>query len=45
MKEIMNNNQNKRKKVIKHFRDMEVYQRAFAAAMKIFTITKDFPNE
>ena len=45
MEEIMNNNQMKRKKIIKHFRDMEVYQRAFAAAMKIFTITKDFPNE
>jgi four helix bundle protein len=34
-----------RKKDIKHFRDLEVYQRAFSAAMKIFEITKDFPKE
>ena len=34
-----------RKKDIKHFRDLEVYKRAFSAAMKIFEITKDFPSE
>ena len=32
-----------RKKTIRHFRDLEVYQRAFAAAMEIFQITKQFP--
>ncbi len=34
-----------RKKDIKHFRDLEVYRRAFAAAMEIFQITKSFPAE
>lgn len=34
-----------RKKEIKHFRDLEVYQLAFQTAMKIFEITKDFPTE
>jgi four helix bundle protein len=34
-----------RKKDIKHFRDLEVYKKAFGAAMKIFEITKDFPSE
>ena len=34
-----------RKRDIRHFRDLEVYRRAFAAAMKIFEITKDFPSE
>ncbi|MCL5069028.1 MAG: four helix bundle protein [Thaumarchaeota archaeon] len=34
-----------RKKDIKHFRDLEVYQRGFAAAMKIFELTKRFPSE
>ncbi len=34
-----------RKKDLKHFRDLEVYQRAFAAAMRIFEITKTFPGE
>ena len=32
-----------RKRDIKHFPDLEVYKRAFAAAMEIFQITK-FPN-
>jgi four helix bundle protein len=41
----MNNTRMNRKKDIKHFRDLEVYQRAFSAAMKIFKITKDFPKE
>ncbi|MCF8026409.1 MAG: four helix bundle protein [Desulfobacteraceae bacterium] len=30
---------------MKHFRDLEVYQRAFAAAMRIYEITKTFPAE
>jgi len=34
-----------RKKDIRHFRDLEVYQRAFAAAMEIFELTKTFPAE
>lgn len=34
-----------RKKDLKHFRDLEVYQLAFKAAMKIFEITKSFPIE
>jgi four helix bundle protein len=34
-----------RKKDIKHFRDLEVYQLAFNAAMKIYNITKTFPSE
>ena len=38
-------NSEQRKKVINHFRDLEVYQRAFAAAMEIFKITGDFPKE
>jgi four helix bundle protein len=45
MEKIIDNNQMTRKKNIGHFRDLEVYQRAFYAAMKIFTITKDFPKE
>jgi four helix bundle protein len=45
MEKIMDNNQMTRKKDIEHFRDLEVYQRAFSAAMKIFNITKDFPKE
>ena len=35
----------KKKKAINHFRDLEVYRRAFEAAMKIFQITKGFPAE
>ena len=34
-----------RKKEIRHFRDLEVYQKAFQMAMKIFEITKGFPVE
>ena len=34
-----------RKKSIRHFRDLDVYKRAFAAAMQIFEITKRFPAE
>lgn len=32
-----------RKKDLKHFRDLEVYQIAFKSAMRIFSITKQFP--
>ncbi len=34
-----------RKKTIRHFRDLDVYRRAFDAAMEIFEITKQFPAE
>jgi four helix bundle protein len=34
-----------RKKSIRHFRDLEVYRRAFDAAMQIFEVTKKFPQE
>lgn len=34
-----------RKKDLKHFRDLEVYQVAFNSAMNIFTLTKQFPSE
>jgi four helix bundle protein len=30
---------------IGHFRELEVYKKAFAAAMRIFEITKNFPAE
>jgi len=30
---------------IKHFRDLEVYKKAFEAAMKIYEISKGFPKE
>ena len=33
-----------KKKVIKHFRDLLVYQQAFERANEIFEITKDFPS-
>jgi len=32
-------------KRIEHFRDLDVYRKAFDAAMKIFEITKTFPSE
>ena len=32
-------------KDINHFRDLEVYKRAFDAAMRIFQVTKEFPAE
>jgi len=35
----------KRTNDIRHFRDLEVYRRAFEAAMKIFQITKGFAAE
>lgn len=34
-----------RNKPIRHFRDLDVYKKAFDAAMRIFHITKDFPIE
>jgi four helix bundle protein len=34
-----------KKKNIKHFRDLEVYQFAFKAAMRIFEITGNYPHE
>ena len=34
-----------RKKHIRHFRNLEVYRRAFDAAMEIFQMTKVFPSE
>lgn len=34
-----------RKKDIRHFRDLDVYQRAFKLAMRIYEITKTFPIE
>ena len=30
---------------IKHFRELEVYQKAFKLAMDIFRLTKSFPDE
>ena len=35
----------KKKSDIKHFRDLEVYRRAFESAMEILQLTKEFPNE
>jgi four helix bundle protein len=32
-------------KDIRHFRDLDVYKRAFAAAMTIYQITKTFPRD
>ena len=34
-----------RKKDLKHFRDLDVYQISFKASMRIFEITKSFPVE
>jgi four helix bundle protein len=34
-----------RKKTIRHFRDLEVYQRSFALAVDIFQLSKKFPTE
>ena len=34
-----------RKKDLNHFRDLEVYRRSFNAAMSIFLLSKDFPQE
>jgi four helix bundle protein len=34
-----------RKKSLRHFRDLEVYQIAFANAMNIYQLTKNFPAD
>ena len=34
-----------RKRDIRHFRDLDVYRRAFDAAIEIFQLTKGFPSE
>ena len=34
-----------RKKTLRHFRDLEVYQRSFALTIEIFQISKKFPME
>jgi len=34
-----------KKSDIRHFRDLDVYRRAFDAAMKIFELTKKFPGD
>jgi four helix bundle protein len=34
-----------RKKTIRYFRDLEVYQRSFTLAVEIFNISKKFPAE
>ena len=34
-----------RKKSLRHFRDLEVYQIAFANAMNIYQLTKNFPTD
>ncbi|EFK96833.1 S23 ribosomal protein [sediment metagenome] len=34
-----------KKKDIRYFRDLEVYKRAFDAAMQIYRLTKKFPHE
>lgn len=34
-----------KKNEIRHFRDLEVYQKAFNLAMKIFDLTRNFPVE
>jgi four helix bundle protein len=34
-----------RKRDLRHFRDLDAYKRAFAAAMEIFELTKSFPSE
>lgn len=33
------------KKDIKHFRDLDVYRKAFLSAMRVYEITKSFPRE
>ena len=34
-----------RKKVIRHYRDLDVYRKAFEVAMRIYQLTKNFPSE
>jgi len=33
------------RKPIRHFRDLDVYQNALAAGLRIYALTKGFPNE
>ncbi|MBE0427559.1 MAG: four helix bundle protein [Nitrospirae bacterium] len=40
-----NRNKTNRNKTIRHFRELEVYQKAFNVAMRIYEITKSFPSE
>lgn len=35
--------ESRKKRLIRHFRDLEIYKRAFDAAMRIYQITKEFP--
>jgi four helix bundle protein len=32
-------------KLLRHFRDLEVYQMAFDCAMRVYKLTKEFPRE
>ena len=41
----MDGAERERKRDIRHFRDLDVYQRAFAAAMEVFELSKAFPVE
>jgi four helix bundle protein len=34
-----------KKRDIRHFRDLDVYRRAFRAAVEVFEITKHFPPD
>jgi four helix bundle protein len=34
-----------RKTTLRHFRDLDVYQKAFRAAMRIYEVTKSFPTD
>lgn len=34
-----------RKRDLRHFRDLDVYQKAFRAAMRIYEVTKSFPTD
>jgi four helix bundle protein len=43
VKEI-NKNKYNRRKTLKHFRNLEVYQIAFDCAMRIYKLTKNFPS-
>ncbi len=44
-KEVCKKVSMERKRDLKHFRDLDVYKRAFHAAMRIFEITKEFSSE
>jgi four helix bundle protein len=40
-----NEKQTERKRELKHFRDLEVYNLAFQCAMELFHVSRDFPFE